>query len=382
MKITNLFLIALAVFATACADATHPGPTPDGEPAAPFALDAEPPLSQVAGALARGLASSDARRQILAAMRASTQVEHQLVLGDYLRSPEGAGLLVKSAAAVGIDQTQFLDRVTRLDEMAQLVISVPIQTHRLTWRGSSHIGVAGSWDPDVLNFSVYEPGGRREEATEMSHIQQYDAFFYVAPRENWGTRIGHQADVPGAVIQDPDDGEMAVVWTYRVGDAEPLMLDYGQFGSDKELEAERNELLRSAGLVRDGEVAGHPNHGDPLVTYSPTYLTGFMSLYNTEWGREELEITVGYTNASGISVTGTESYGGVRDRTWVPVSPSDEMLPVSPKRGGANFSVSAVKLDPIWNDNLGSAVVTFDNGPKTYNLKHNHTLRSLVALTW
>ena len=38
--------------------------------------------------------------------------------------------------------------------------------------------------------------------------------------------------------------------------------------------------------------------------------------------------------------------------------------------------------NPIWNDNLGSAVVTFDNGPKTYSLSHNHTLRSLVALTW
>ena len=379
MRSSKLFLIALAVFTTACADATRPVATPGDESFA-HALDAEPTLAQVAGALARGLASPDARRQILAAMRASTEVEHQLILGEYLGSPEGRDLLAGSAAALNTDEAAFLARVARLDEVAQLVISVPLREHRLTWRGSPDIGVAGSWDPDVLDFAIHEPGGRRAEATEMRHIQRYGAFFYVAPRENWGTRIGHQADVPGAVIQDPDDGETAVVWTYKVGDAEPLTLDYGRFESVEDLDTARNYLLASIGLAREGNVAGHP-HYDPLVTYSPTDLIGFKSLYNTEWGREEVGISVGYTNSHGTLVTGTASYGGVRDGRWVTIEPAREMLPVSPKPGGANFEVSAVELDPIWDDDLGSAVVTFENGPRTYALSVNLRVRSEVALT-
>lgn len=42
MRSNKLFLIALAVFTTACADATRPVATPTDEPFA-HALDAEPP---------------------------------------------------------------------------------------------------------------------------------------------------------------------------------------------------------------------------------------------------------------------------------------------------------------------------------------------------
>ena len=381
MKGTKRFLIVLAVFTAACADATHPGSTPGGKSVAPFSLEAEPPLSQVAGALARGLGSSTVRRQILATMRASTQVEHQLVLADYLRSPEGAGLLTASAAVLDTDADGFLTRVAGLDKLAQLVVSVPLREHRLTWRGSPYIGVAGSWDPDVLAFTVHEPRGQRVDATEMSHIQQYDAFFYLAPRENWGTRIGRQADVPGVVIQDLDDGETAVVWTYQVGDAEPLTLDHGAFESEADFATAHAELLRSLGPIAEGSIGGHW-YDDPLVTHRPMFMTGFASHHNTEWGREEVRITVGYTNASGISVTGTEDFGGVKDGHWY--DRYLEMLPVSPRRGGANFSVSAIELDIIGNDDLGSAVVTHATGPGTYSLFSfgSRRVRSRVGLTW
>lgn len=380
MKRIKLSFVALAVSVAACDDATRPAPTTDGDPAVPSSLDAEPPISQAAGALARGLASADARQSILAAMRASTQAEHQLVLGDYLRSPEGTGLLDGSATALGTEGAEFLARIDRLDEVAQLVISVPLREHRLAWRGNPRIGVAGAWDPDVLDFAIHEPAGRKKEATEMNHLQGYDAFFYLGPRENWGTRIGRQADEPGPVIQDPDDGEATVVWTYRVGDAEPLTLDYGRYESEQELEAARAELLGTHLVSQDGEVAGHGYH-DPLVEYSPLYLTGFASRFNTEWGREELAITVGYTNSDGTFVSGTAEYGEVRDNRWY--HRTKEMLPVSPKRGGANFSVSAVELDGLSrDDDLGSALVTFANGPRTYNLRVGFQLRSQVALNW
>ena len=380
MKSTKLTLVALAVSVAACDDATRPVPPTASDPAVRYLLDAEPPISQVAGALARGLASADARLGILAAMRASTQVEHQLVLGDYLRSPEGTGLLAGSAAALGTEEAEFLARVARLDEVAQLVISVPLREHRLAWRGTPRIGVAGSWDPDVLDFSVHGPAGGRREATKMGQIEDYDAFLYVGPRENWGTRIGRQADEPGAVIQDPDDGEAAVVWTYRVGNAEPLTLDYGRYESEQELEAARTELLGTHSVYQDGQVAGH-GYYDPLVEQSPLHLTGFASRFNTEWGREELAITVGYTNVDGVFVSGTAEFGGVRDNTWY--RRYKEMLPVSPKRGGANFSVSAVELDGLSrNDDLGWALVTHANGPRTYNLRVGSRLRSQVALSW
>ena len=59
-----------------------------------------------------------------------------------------------------------------------------------------------------------------------------------------------------------------------------------------------------------------------------------------------------------------------------------EMLPVSPKRGGTGFEVSAVEKDPFGDDDMGFASVTHETGPRTYDLRKRFRLRSQVALNW
>jgi len=51
-------------------------------------------------------------------------------------------------------------------------------------------------------------------------------------------------------------------------------------------------------------------------------------------------------------------------------------------QGGATFWVSAVELDAIFDDPLGSAAVTHATGPRTYALLYRREVRSLVGVTW
>ncbi len=374
MRNVKLFLIALAVSMTACADATRPSPPAEGQPVAPArSLDTEPPISQVAGAIARGLAVPDARRTILAAMRASVQVEHQLVLGEYLRSPEGAGLLAGSATALAVDEADFLARVTKLDQVAQLVISVPFRKHRLAWRGTPNIGVAGSLDVDVLDFAVHEPGGHQEAVTDLTRVESYDAFFYVRARESWGTRLDRQADTPGPVIQDPDDGEEAIVWVYEVEGKPPVAVDYGHWDSKARVAQALAEALGS--LSVPGTVAARISR-DPTVTHSPTVLDDFnLKVTGDAVGTSEVRITAAYSNVQGTRIRGSIRLTGVVTDEWYyseSLARADfdrpHLLPVSPKLGGTRFAVAAVETDVFFDDNLGRKVFGYASGGRSVDL--------------
>ena len=243
--------------------------------------------------------------------------------------------------------------------------------------GYAHVGVAGAWDTDELDVIVYEPAGNRRRATTSTTLSEYDALFLIRPRESWGTRIDRQADVPGPVIQDPDDGEQAVVWTYDAGDgASPVSVDFGKYESEEALE----EALGMAGGVlndRNSETAGHPY--SRWLTYSPIRLHGFELLHATEWpGSEEIEITVWYRNRHGIRPRATARYTGIRANGKKILEEPRDMLAVSPKRGGYPFYVKAVETDWGRDDDLGQASLTVD----TRQGDISTSWRFSVDLTW
>ena len=206
MTYAKQFLIAAALALTACDETSRPV-APTDEPEPPIVAQADQGISQLARAAAAALGAPAVRHSILAAMRASTAVEHRLLLADYLRSPEGAGLLTGSAAALDIDEDELLARVEEVSGDIELAIAVPLREHRISWRGTARIGVAGAWDSDKLDLIVHEPDGDRRRATTVNTLAAYDALFLIRPQENWGTRIDRQADVPGPVIQDAGDGD-------------------------------------------------------------------------------------------------------------------------------------------------------------------------------
>lgn len=369
---------------TACDETSRPV-APTDEPKPPIAAQADQGISQLARAVAVALGAPAVRSSILAAMRASTAVEHRLLLADYLRSPEGAGLLARSASALDINEDEFLARVEEVSGDIELAIAVPLREHRLSWRGTAHIGVAGAWDTDELDLIVHEPDGGRRRATTVNALQEYDALFLIRPQETWGTRIGRQADVPGPVIQDAGDGEQGFTWTYDAGDGSaPVSVDFGSYESESALA----EALAAAGGIYHNATAGCPqcngkDTGTPStpsrVTYSPIYLHGFELNRATEWPfTEEIEITVWYRNHSDRTPSVTARYTGISAHRRYTIQPPDRMLSVSPKRGGYPFYVTAVETDWLLDDDLGTTQLTVDTPQGNINTSWWFT----VNLTW
>ena len=356
MKYPRTSILMAALLLAACDEATRPVAPHD--PAELTLADAD--LPELAQAVAQGLADPATRRNILAAMRASRAVEHRLILADYLRSPQGAGLLEGVSRTFDVGVEEVLGRLDRLRQVAEVVIAVPLREHRLNWRGSAHVGVAGSWDSDALGFIVHEPGGHKKQARTVEALEGYDAFFFVRPQESWGTRIGRQPEGPGPVIQDPNDGERAVVWTYEEEGKPPVSVDYGLYDSE---EALATAVARAMGLPEVAACDGHSQAvaarciggGGGTEPSTGTYLDSLLLKVRGDLvGTAEVEITVGYRTSFGGHVRGTHRETGVskgvRRAVLLPI------LPVAPRRGGPMFYGSAVETDPWWaggNDDLG-----------------------------
>lgn len=376
MKYAKLTIFVVTLLMVACDEATRPVAPHDS---AELAL-ADADLPELANAVSKGLADPAARHRILAAMRASHAVEHRLILADYLRSPEGADLLAGASRAFDADGDELLARLDRLRQVAEVVVAVPLREHRLKWSGSADIGVAGAWESDALGFVVHEPDGGRRRAGTVEVLESYDAFFLIRPQESWGTRIGRQPDGPGPVIQDPDDGEEAVVWTYQEEGKPPVSVDYGLYDSDEALAAALAEATSQPSVSADGEVGAHWNHADSSVNYSPTLLDRFLLRHSTEWGSEEVEIIVGYTNHHGARVQGKLRRTGVRERRWYWPRKNGQMiqmLPVSPKTNGPMFYVKAYETDWGPDDFLGSAPF-WPGSPPLFYL----SWWAIVGLSW
>ena len=200
-------------------------------------------LSEIAKAMAFAMESTDVRTRILEAMRASPRVDHSLILGDYLSEARAQDFLRASASALNLSAVQFLSMIQGFPE---LEFVVPFTEHRLAWTGTSGIALGALWDSDATDLTVYEASGDIRRIKDVNPLGRYEALFVVRPRETAGTRIGRQADVPGPVIQDPNDGEDAIVVSFRIGNREPISFDIGQFSDTAEA---RQAIAR--GVVRE-----------------------------------------------------------------------------------------------------------------------------------
>lgn len=255
------------VYLWACLDPAEPPTIPEaqsvpqeelGEPPHMLALAQEIPgfaavLGEMAYSTAEALALPEVRANVLAAMRASDRVEHALILGEYLGSGDGVGLLHAAAHALGVTESEFKRKVVALPA---LELVVPIRDQRLVWTGSANIGVAGSLDSDATEFTIHEASGVRRDAVSIPQLMEYDAFFHIRPQEGFGTRIDRQADVPGLVIQDPEDGEQAVIVTLTAEGGATRAVDLGQFDDDVEFRAALADLFgRAAGGSGGGALA-------------------------------------------------------------------------------------------------------------------------------
>ena len=402
----------------ACSDATTQPPVGPVEAPGP-----QERISEVARAMASAMNSAGVRLDVLAAMRSSPRVDHGLILGDYLLEPSAEELLARSADAMGVTGPEFVALVRGIGELEFLV---PVTGHRLRWTGSSRVAVASHWNSDVFDFQVYEPTGDWLEVLnerDWKSVDAYEALFVVRPRETDGTRIGRQPDVPGPVIQDPGDGQQAVVLSWRVAGGEEVSFDVGRFGSTAEFRAAVAETMETRGVwtgswtpgtgaLADGDgdcdplavcppSGGDgdplpPTWGDPSTFVDRVLMTKDLDFGGGDDGDMELKLIMWFENP----VTGAKAarcvwkhYDVKLNDPLVRKPDSPEYDPAiwhlcyaSPIRGGWPAFVKAVEMDPAWalnpDDNLGTRDLNPRDNGRVMDFFHKGDHAMELTLSW
>lgn len=314
---------------------------PSTTPAAPSS-HVSPVVDEVADETARALAAamddSDVRRGILDAMRASPWGGHRLILSEYLESREGAALRALMADAGGLEPAVL---VRQVKELGHLEILAPYREHRMEWRGSRDVVVGVTREEEVSAWRVYSPDGTAHTLVEDEEFLEFGAFFAVRPAETFGMRIDRQPDVPGDVIQDPGDGEVATIITVQHPGEAPVVIDLGAYGS----EDERRQALAEVGMVRRAA-------GPLLAPPNPTDVEG-MQIYFADAAGDpscEIELWARYwdpINSGGLYHTRHENIyaaGGWYNFGGIQLLPSE-----SPSSSGNDLVDIDVRETDFWN---------------------------------
>lgn len=311
-------------------------------------------------------------------MRASSKVQHSLLLGDHLASIKGGRLLRDGAFALGVSEDEFYGSVLALP---RLEVVVPVREHRLNWTGSARIGVAGSWDSDKSEFTVYDQFGAYQHAGDLPALMDYDAFFLIRPQENFGTRVDRQPDVPGPVIQDADDGERAMILTIGMAGVPPRSVDFGRYSTELELQAALVEAFGSADapsfgdVAADGECTG-PSCGDDDDNRPGSESAGWgdADTYARHWSARCSLVGEGLGDSSEVEIrlemntgqslqTGQFRLEGLEcpePAHWVGMTwpyPGRHLATFSKIPRGNLISYIVIETDFVFDDELGSASV-------------------------
>jgi hypothetical protein len=169
---------------------------------------------KLAGLIAQALRSPDMRALVRDAMRKSRVTEHKLVLQDFALTPAGNRLV----AALGVvSQTGTAQVTSWIKSLPRLDFYMPSREHRLAWRGGVDAAVAANVSSTPPRTAYAVSGG--SIPIQLSAFRPSAAALFMLQREEYkNKRIRPQRDVPGAAIQEPDDGTMGI--TYIETDAQ------------------------------------------------------------------------------------------------------------------------------------------------------------------
>lgn len=200
------WIAAWALMATtiACADGA-----PTGARAPASAEERQAHATASAATLARGLALAmrreTTRAAVLAAMRASPYTRHALSLQQFAQTREGTLALREGSRALGLRDRDLANLVR---DAAPLELSVPARADRMTWRGTSNLAVSARVARGSDRSPAYTVDGAM--LTDPDRPGASYVAIDVRPAGIWILRVTPQANRPGPVIQDVEDGEIGV----------------------------------------------------------------------------------------------------------------------------------------------------------------------------
>lgn len=211
MKSTRLVLALLVLGSGGCdsiGDAT--GPTPDPSLTVPpsgwfMGAGRDAPPVEILRALSLALQDPMVQSGVKTAMRRSPYLHHRLELGALLESPLGRPLATHMATGLRMNPSEFRSLVRSEPPVDILVLT---REDRREWKGGGTVAVA--WMPTLKSWLPARVfvGGVERSSTEVGPMQgPANVVFAVEPSREKLHRVNPQADVPGEVIQEPEDGE-------------------------------------------------------------------------------------------------------------------------------------------------------------------------------
>jgi hypothetical protein len=151
---------------------------------------ATPPNAQaVARSLAFAMSDPSIRRQVQRAMRASRFNEHKLVLQDLVNTPDGETLfsaVTKSAIA----------------DLPALDFYLPFKAHRQTWKPTTDVYVAATFDPNAPAITAYGTNGQTLTLRQADGIPTVPLII-LHPAEPKETRSDLLASGDSDVVESP-----------------------------------------------------------------------------------------------------------------------------------------------------------------------------------
>lgn len=185
---------------------------------------------EFARGLALALAAPEIRASVRDAMRASLWDEHKVPLREFAQTPAGLEMLSAAARARGVSlQTVQAE----LAALPSLDFYMPLRAHRRTWTADANLVVVAGWEGegDVPGFT---PDGR-VLAISRRLTDAMPALFFIQPAEWKGKRIRPQANTPGLVVEDADDGSGSEVFIWRWSRGDSVVIDFAEPDAQRKL---------------------------------------------------------------------------------------------------------------------------------------------------
>jgi hypothetical protein len=354
---TLAVVLSTTLLAYGCSDSEKPetplGPErPSVSLSVSKSLGSEAAVQQLAHKLALALNDADVRAHVRNAMRASPVTEHKLVLQEFITTPSGRRLVEAAARSSGVEIDVIEQLIAELPEMD---FYAPYREHRLTWKGTADVVVAGMMDVHAGILPGYTTEGElvTYEVTDRAPAR---AVLVIHPSERKGRRINPQPAVAGSVIQDADDGEVSgrIVWMSSYGDS--TVVDFADMRTGP------SDLvgISCETCLDDGGGSGGGGSSSPSDT---TILNQFKIYFDDGVGSAEIEFYSKICWETGdCSGEYKIRYEGVDKEKWYSVY--DPMLWHRVKEGSADYiNTRLIETDAFSDDDKGSAQFDYtDNG--------------------